>query len=568
MECLTEFTCSVFVDGEFPEHELREVEGHLGTCAACRGMVAAYREESRLLVHFVQEIDLVESGPAMVSAPQRVAQPASRPASPKDALKFGGFIVGVASLLELATSSPENFELPSIPVSLDWLDPSSLHGRLNWLLSTIAYLASEGTSRMMSIMDGLSVVVLFALMVAGAAVVIRRSVRSGAMAALVGRAGMVGTLGVIVLMVMASSTPSYAMDIRNVGKDKVAMISAGETVNDSVLATGDTVIVDGTINGDLFAFARQVTVHGTVKGNIVTGAQSIDLSGNVDGSIFAAGQTIQINGHVARNVAGFSQSTTIGKNSVVDGNVVTGGNEAHINGAITRDFFAFGFADIAGTVGRNVLFRGAKLSVLPTARIAGDVEAHAPRAESVLVDPGAVIGGKQTTEVPKPAPSKYSTLSFYFGQVLHVAAAFIVGMILLFLFPGVRRTGFSGIGTILKSGGVGFLAMVAMPIASFILLITLIGIPVALTGFFTWILGLYLAKIIVASFIGRTLLASSGDRMASVALGLLVGLVSVFVVINLPVIGGLVHFILLLVGFGSLILTAFESFRSPLGSEK
>jgi hypothetical protein len=35
----------------------------------------------------------------------------------------------------------------------------------------------------------------------------------------------------------------------------------------------------------------------------------------------------------------------------------------------------------------------------------------------------------------------------------------------------------------LKSGGIGFLAMVAMPIAAVLLLFTLIGIPIAIVGF-------------------------------------------------------------------------------------
>ena len=150
--------------------------------------------------------------------------------------------------------------------------------------------------------------------------------------------------------------------------------------------------------------------------------------------------------------------------------------------------------------------------------------------------------------------------------MIHVAAAFVAGLILLLVFPRLRSAGFPDLVSVLKSGGIGFLIVVATPIAALIVAITLIGFPVAVVGFMAWLLGMYLAKIIIANFIGRTLLASSGERMSSVALGLIVGLVLLFVAINLPYIGGLVHFILILVGFGALARQVYGSFQAEPGS--
>jgi hypothetical protein len=184
----------------------------------------------------------------------------------------------------------------------------------------------------------------------------------------------------------------------------------------------------------------------------------------------------------------------------------------------------------------------------------------------VHVDPAAKIAGKQTVELPKPGPSRYATFGFYFSQVLHVAAAFVAGFLLLLIVPSLRRLGFSDVISVLKSGGIGFLLVFATPIAALCVAITLIGIPVAFVGFVTWLLGLYLAKIVVANFVGRTLLASQGDRMTSVALGLLVGLLLIFVAINLPYVGGLIEFVLVLVGFGALAMNLYGSFQAVPGS--
>jgi cytoskeletal protein CcmA (bactofilin family) len=337
-------------------------------------------------------------------------------------------------------------------------------------------------------------------------------------------------------------------------------------VDDNLFAAGDTVIIDGTINGDLIAFARSVTINGTVKGNVITGASSVDVQGVVEGTIIAGGQSIQIDGKVVRNMVGIGQSITVGKNATIGGDAVGIGNPIHMNGTVARSFYATGFTDIGGSVGRSVFFQGAVLNVLPSAIITGDLESHVPRAEMVHVDPAAKIGGKQTVELPKPGPSRYATLGFYFSQLLHLAAAFIAGFLLLLIVPSLRRLGFSDIISVLKSGGIGFLLVFATPIAAICVAITLIGMPVAFVGVVTWLLGLYLAKIVVANFIGRTLLASQGDRMTSVALALLVGLALIFIAINLPYVGGLIHFVLVLVGFGALAMNLYGSFQAAPGS--
>ena len=412
---------------------------------------------------------------------------------------------------------------------------------------------------MASLVNGVSVLALFLLVLTGGVVLVRRTAGRGAMVA------MMGAMGAMLLMI-ASAPASYALDIRNGGQNKVSVVSAGETVDDSLLIAGDTVIIDGTVNGDLIALARRVTVNGTVKGNIITAAQSIDISGTVEGTIISAGQTIQVNGHVTRNVLGFGQSFTIGKDAHVDGDAAGFGNELHENGTLGRSFYAFGLADIAGSVGRNVAFYGGAISVLPMAHIGGDLTSHVQKAEQVHIAPGATIVGKQMVELQKPAQSQYKTLSFYFGQLLRLATAFVSGLILYLLFPQLRRISFSDVGTMLKSGGVGFLAAVATPIAALLLLITFIGAPVALVGFVAWLLGLYLGKIVVANFVGRAILGSDTDRMSSVALSLLVGLALVIIVINLPYVGGLVSFVFVLVGLGALVMNVYDSFQRPLGS--
>ncbi|HET9130140.1 MAG TPA: zf-HC2 domain-containing protein, partial [Terriglobia bacterium] len=206
MECLTEFTCSVFVDGELTEIESRKVEEHLKICEHCSAMSAAFREENRLLVASIQELtdenaETHITEPAMAGASVTSGRPPAPAASPKDIVKWGGGLIGLSAVIQIAMSSPDNLSLPSFPVNLDWLNPSNLSGSLNWLMSTITYFAAEGVSRMTTLANSLSFVALIVLIFAGAVMFVRKSVSRGAMVAALG-----------LLLVIVTSSASFAMD--------------------------------------------------------------------------------------------------------------------------------------------------------------------------------------------------------------------------------------------------------------------------------------------------------------------------------------------------------------------
>ena len=133
-----------------------------------------------------------------------------------------------------------------------------------------------------------------------------------------------------------------------------------------------------------------------------------------------------------------------------------------------------------------------------------------------------------------------------------------MGLLLYWIVPGMRRISLSTSRALLTSGGIGFLAAVAAPIAAIILAITLIGIPVALLLVVLWLLGLYLAKIVIAKCIGSAILGSKNNGLSSTLLPLLLGLVIVIIAVNLPYIGGVLNFLLMITGLGALVMTIYR----------
>jgi hypothetical protein len=226
---------------------------------------------------------------------------------------------------------------------------------------------------------------------------------------------------------------------------------------------------------------------------------------------------------------------------------------------VGRDATVFsGTLDVGSKLGRDLRFRGTQLMVPPSSAIGRNLYSTTHSAQGVHIDPSATIGGKRIVEFIKPEANPYLTFGFYIRQLLRIAAAFLFGFIICWIFPAVSRISLSTVRSLLISGGIGFLAAVAIPIAAIILAITLIGLPIGLVAITLWLLGLYMAKIVVARCIGGALLGEERQGLGSTALALLIGLVIVIVAVNLPYIGGVLNFVLMLIGLGALAQTIYR----------
>jgi cytoskeletal protein CcmA (bactofilin family) len=532
MMCPSEYTCSVFAEGELPETEAREIARHLENCKACDRLVAALRAESRLLVQCLQDIDLDEAVevPTISAVPQRLS-----------VLQFTFWILGAALAFRLSTGILFGLQLPA---DLEWLDPRAWALNLGVFVDAVVYAIQNGPFAVSGAIEA-TVFVAFAMaLFAGMAYLFRRSPA-------------VSTVFGVLLAIGLFSSPSYAIDIR---KGAAASIPAGETVDDTVVlrpeGTNNSIVVAGTVKGDVIAVGDVVTISGNVDGNVIAGARRVEISGNVTGSLLGAAQTVMVSGHVGRNFAGFATNLNVAKSTVISGNAAVFSSDLLLDGRTERDLLAFAaLADLRGDVGRNVVIRGGQVHVSAPARIGGDFTAHVPKEENARIDSGVVIAGKKDIQVvPRTqGPSRYFTLSFYVWQIVRILAAFITGLILFRLFPWLLSAGLTSGKDWLKAGGLGFAVLVAVPIAAIIVGITVIGLPIALLSIFLWVAGLYLSKIIVAEFVGRSLMKTSG------AVPLLAGLLLVIVAVNLPWIGGLINFLLCLLGLGAITIAIYKA---------
>jgi Putative zinc-finger len=533
MECYSEQICEVFVDGELPVDEARRLRGHLATCQRCQERVDALRSENRVLSESLRELPDEEASLAAVS---------------RWRLSRGwGDLALLAAVLALGGIALVLIDDLKIPAALEWANPFSVNGFTNLLFNVSDYIAQGGTAMLTEYAAVVGGVVLMLLL--------------GGIVLMLGRRGRLRQPGLRLLIVLlALSLPSFAMEHRH---GQFVTVAANETVDDTLLATGNTVRVEGVVNGDLLAFGQTVEVRGTVKGDVVTGAKRVVVTGTVEGRIYNFSQSLDLEGQLGHSLYGFAQSLRVDDRSHVGEGVVVAAGEVSLEGDVKRsvDIMGSGNADVSGSVGRDLtMFGGRSLTLTDTARVGGNLSARVHELKDVHIADGATIAGKRDIQL-QVRQSPYSHSRFYFHQAIWFASAMLVGWLGLVFFPGFFRATTQAVGSGWTSLGLGIGVLAGAPVAMIVIAITLVGFPISLMLLVVYLTALYLAKIWVGAFLGWLLLKPAGGTKGDWVLGLLVGLLIITIVGYIPYLGGLVRLGLVCLGLGAFAAQLYRASR-------
>jgi cytoskeletal protein CcmA (bactofilin family) len=498
------------------------VETHLQSCPACYSLVEGLRAENRFLAEVLQE---TPEETAAVPAPAVAA-------GPMDILWTGLAVLGAAAGLRVALGWLAALEGP---MGVTWLNPFSVTVQWNLFFSSLFYFIQEGAVMLLSNIVAVSVTLLTLLFGAAGLFLLRR--RPSAVAVL-------ATLA----FALALAQPVGAVETR--GGESVS-IGSEETLDDTLVVHAETVNIDGIITGDLVAHSRSVRVNGTIKGDVICFAQTLELDGTVEGNVYTFAQWLTVRGKIVRTAFAFVQKFHLDSHGGVEGDVFAFTADADFDGTVGRDVYASaGMTDLRGSIGRNLAVRTGRLTLLPSARVGGNLTARVKREKNVRIDPAATVAGKTEIRLPELHPSRFLQPKFYFLQAVWLAAAFLTGLLLNWLFPALFTTRLETTGALLRTLLWGFLALVVMPVAAIVAAVTLVGLPVGLAALVLWLAGLYLSGIFVAVLVGRALMQAPAEAKQAFALPLLVGLLILAVVTKIPYVGFLLTFLVILLGLG------------------
>jgi cytoskeletal protein CcmA (bactofilin family) len=328
---------------------------------------------------------------------------------------------------------------------------------------------------------------------------------------------------------------------------------------------GPDVKLEQRAQADLVAAAGRLSVDGGVEGDAVLAAGSIDVRSPVNDDLRAAGGIITLASSVKGETLVAGASVHVAPSADLAGRVWLAGNEVTIAGKLRGEVKAYGRTiTISGDLQGPVSLSGERIEVLAPARIQGDVTYSS--THDIVIHPDARIAGKVVRQpgvfqMPRP---KMEIPGLAAARPLLLFGLLAAGVLLYAVFPRYTVNAAHTLGQApLKSLGLGAAMFFSAPPIILLLVITIIGIPLALVVAALYAVSLLAAYLMAAFFVGERLLDLVGQSAASKpwhVAALAVALVAFWLLRQIPYAGGMITLGALLFGLGALTLQAFTQY--------
>jgi len=345
---------------------------------------------------------------------------------------------------------------------------------------------------------------------------------------------------------------------------------AEASLGDSRLTAGDSVVLDRPIDGNAFAAGGRVEVVDRIDRSAFLSGGDVTVAGSIGRHLYVAGGNVRLEGPVEGKVRVAGGKIRVSGDARIGGSATFAGGSIEVDGAVGRDLRAYGdMIVINGSVGGDVLLVGDDVRIGPDARIAGRVEYRSGR--DIRVDPEAQVA-KGVTEARKDRRwvRKLGRGAAIVGGVTISFGMVLLGALLILAMPRFSREAAATIRRMpWQSAGVGVVMLLGIPFAVVVLLVTVIGIPLALLLVFGYVVLLLLGYLIAAIFLGDTVLERIGKDKAESAwwriLFMFLALLAIAIVKQVPFLGGLAAALLFIAGIGAFTMRSWRGFRQDPG---
>ncbi len=335
-------------------------------------------------------------------------------------------------------------------------------------------------------------------------------------------------------------------------------VPANETVTGDLYLFGGDVDIDGTVRGDVIVSAGAFNLTGTVVGSLSVVAGTITIDGSVDRSLRVAGGDVSIGGEIGGDVVVAGGAVTIEDTASVAGDLIVAGGDVEVLGPIAGDIRGnVGSLTIDAPVGGSVEVHADDIRLRPRARVGGDLD-YTSRNAANIDDGATVTGVRRQTEPDRFYPGD-NFASWFASAIFRLLCALFAGVVIVLLLPRAAATVADGVRASPASSFVlGLLLLFLIPILAVILLVTVVGIPIALILLVSYICILYLSQIFLGLALGRIVLPQSWDttgrgyNLLAMALGVVV--LTGLRLIPLPFVGTFIASITAIFGLGAIIL--------------
>ena len=328
-------------------------------------------------------------------------------------------------------------------------------------------------------------------------------------------------------------------------EDLAALLSGQDYHKNDLFALETNVVIDKLVDGNIFAMGKTVTVNEQIQigGDMFVIAETVILKPDcyIYGNLFVIANNLYIEG-VTCDVYGVAQNINLESTGYILRNAnFTGKN-------IT----------IAGRVDRHLSVGAEKIELSDTALIGGDF--NYSTKDAIQVPENAVTGTINFTEGGDFIKNFKSTPVDYVVSLLStVILALVVFALMTFVAPKFTEKTYALSKTKwLPSIGVGALTLVALPALALVLMITFVGVQVALAMLSVYFLLISLSfavtSVVLANILVQKVKAlESLAKFKNVFTVILVSIV-LWAVAKIPYLGPLVSLLCLVYTLGLIVL--------------
>lgn len=327
-------------------------------------------------------------------------------------------------------------------------------------------------------------------------------------------------------------------------------VTSSGVIEGSLTGAGGTVLVTGPVSNDVTVAGGTLTILGTIGGAVRATGGNITVASSVRTDVVAAGGQVQITGgQVGRDVV--VAGGTVRIDSPVTGNVRFIGGQLYLN------------APVSGNVD---VVTAQKVTLGSAAVISGNFTYKA--AQKAVMEAGAQVKGavKYTPSVSRGEAVKEGLAGLFAFWIIAkfmmlLAGALIFGLCLKRFSAEVVRGAFA---QPLSELGRGLVLLVVLPVASILLLITLVGLPFGILGLISLVaLGIVsslIAPVLLGSALYKWIMKTSGYEISWKPIVL--GVVAYMLCGLIPILGWVIAFGFWLIALGAIAKTKLDELRN------
>lgn len=348
-------------------------------------------------------------------------------------------------------------------------------------------------------------------------------------------------IGIFVLVAVLVAVPCVAF--ADEPEENVLVTSNGNEVidNDYFKADETLNLSNITIEGNAFFAGKDVTISDIkVEGSIAVAGQNVNLENvEVTGDIFVAGQYVSVEKTTAKNIYGAGQDFKLSRQSVVN-----------------RDAYLAGATVLLDSEADRVAVGTGKLKVGSQAvvrELKGELDEAADIDEEAQIENNTLKVIEISEEVE--TVEKISVFTIILDAVKKLLRAIILALVVAYALLKVNKIEkikkYDG-NAILMNGVIGFgitaLGLIVAAILTFISFTTPIGITLICLYIIAMVLSTAMGVVVIATKV----LQDKEANTKNVLLYTLIASVVVTLVKFIPFVGGIVGFIVSMVGVGTL----------------